>query len=233
MSSPTIPAEAKNLPSVGGSFSKFNNETIVNLKPDLVLAAEINTPEQVQALQDLGLTVYYLSNPKDMDGLYANLKTVAQMTGHEKEADTLVDSLKGRVKAVTDKTANVTDKPTVFYELDSTTQNAPYTAGPGTFIDMLISMAGGKNIADPKGPAWAQLSLEQIVVLDPKFILLGDSAYGVTPESVGQRAGWGGLDAVKNSRVYPFDDNLVSRPGPRLVDGLEALVKLLHPELFN
>ncbi len=227
------PAEAKNLPSVGGSFSKFNNEAIVNLKPDLVLAAEINTPEQVQALQELGLRVYYLSNPKDMDGLYANLKTVAKLTGHETEADKLAESLKGRVKTVTDKIASVSEKPSVFYELDSTDPNAPYTAGPGTFIDMLIGMGGGKNIADPNGPAWAQLSLEQIIVLDPKIILLGDAAYGATPESVGQRAGWGGLEAVKNGRVYPFDDNLVSRPGPRLVDGLEALAKVLHSELYK
>ncbi len=228
-----FPAEAKNLPSVGGSFSKFDTESIVNLKPDLVLASELTPPEQVQAIQNLGLTVYYLSNPKDLDGLYANLKTVAKLTGHETEADKLVESLQGRVKAVADKTASLSEKPSVFYELDSTDPNAPYTAGPGTFIDTLIGMAGGKNVADPSGPAWAQLSLEQIVVLDPQIILLGDSAYGATPESVGQRAGWGGLDAVKNGRVFPFDDNLASRPGPRLVDGLEALVKVLHPELFK
>jgi iron complex transport system substrate-binding protein len=94
-------------------------------------------------------------------------------------------------------------------------------------------MAGGKNVANPASSPWTQLSLEQIIVLDPQIILLGDAAYGVTPESVGQRAGWGDLQAVKNGRVYPFDDNLVSRPGPRLVDGLEALAKLLHPDLFE
>lgn len=227
------PAEAQSLPSIGGSFTNYNYEAIVDLKPDLVLAAEINTPEQVQALQDLGLTVYYLANPKDMDGLYANLVTVAKMTGHEGEAQKLVEALKKRVSAVTEKIAKVSERPTVFYELDSTDPSAPFTAGPGTFVDLLIGMAGGKNVADPSGPPWAQLSLEQIIVLDPQIILLGDSAYGVTPESVGQRAGWEGVEAVKSGRVYPFDDNLVSRPGPRLVDGLEALAKLLHPELFE
>ncbi len=227
------PAEAKNLPSVGGSFSKLNHEAIVDLKPDLVLASELNTPEQVQALADLGLTVYYLANPKDLEGLYANLATVGKLTGHESEALDLAEKLKQRVAAVTEKTAAVAEKPTVFYELDSTDPNAPYTVGPGTFMDMLISLAGAQNVAGSAESPWVQLSLEQIVVLNPQVILLGDAAYGVTVESVGQRAGWEALDAVKNGRVYPFDDNLASRPGPRLVDGLEALAKLLHPDLFK
>jgi iron complex transport system substrate-binding protein len=225
------PPEAKNVPSIGGDSGKFNNEAIVNLHPDLVLASELNTPEQVKALQDLGLTVYYLANPKDMDGLYANITTVGELTGHQSQAKQLVDSLKVRVAAVDQKIKGASEQPTVFYELDSTVQDAPYTAGPGSFIDTLIGMAGGKNVADPNGPAWAQLSLEQIVVLDPNIILLGDAAYGATP--VDQRPGWGGLSAVKNGKVYAFDDNLVSRPGPRLVDGLETLAKLLHPESFQ
>jgi iron complex transport system substrate-binding protein len=227
------PAEAKALPSIGGSFSKINNEAIVNLKPDLVLAAEINAPEQTKALQDLGLTVYYLSNPKDFPGLYTNLETVGKLTGHEAEAATFNDTLKKRVAAVTEQVAKATDKPTAFYELDSTDPNAPYTAGPGTFISIMMDMAGGKNVADSAKSAYPQLSLEQVVALNPQIILLGDAAYGVTVESVGKRAGWEALDAVKNNRIYTFDDNLVSRPGPRMVDGLETLAKLLHPELFK
>jgi iron complex transport system substrate-binding protein len=70
-------------------------------------------------------------------------------------------------------------------------------------------------------------------VRDPQIILLGDAAYGITPDSIQERSGWGNLDAVKNNRIYAFDDNLVSRPGPRLVEGLEQLAQLLHPELFS
>jgi iron complex transport system substrate-binding protein len=226
------PAEVKDLPSIGGSFSGYNNEAIVALQPDLVLAAEINTAEQVQALSDLGLTVYYLSNPVDMDGLYQNLVTVGRLTGHEAEAQALSESLKARVEAVTSKTLPLSKLTTVFYELDSTDPNAPYTAGPGTFIDTLIGMAGGHNVGSVLETQYGQLSAEELLVQDPDIILLGDAAYGVTAESVGQRAGWENLSAVKNGRVFPFDDNLASRPGPRLVDGLETLAKLLHPELF-
>jgi iron complex transport system substrate-binding protein len=71
------------------------------------------------------------------------------------------------------------------------------------------------------------------VAQNPDIILLGDAAYGITVESVGQRAGWAGLTAVKAKAIYAFDDNLVSRPGPRLVDGLETIARLLHPELFK
>ena len=97
----------------------------------------------------------------------------------------------------------------------------------------MIDRAGGYNIGGSLSGAWAQISLEELVVLNPDFILLGDSIWGVTPESVAQRPGWEVLTAVQNGKVYPFDDNIVSRPGPRLVDGLEALARLLHPDLFK
>jgi iron complex transport system substrate-binding protein len=121
--------------------------------------------------------------------------------------------------------------PTVYYELDASDPANPYTAGPGTFVDLLISRAGGLNIASELEGQWVAISMEQLLVADPAVILLGDAAYGETPEKVAARPGWDALAAVRNGQVFAFDDNLVSRPGPRLVDGLEALAKLLHPEL--
>jgi iron complex transport system substrate-binding protein len=229
------PEEAKSLPSVGGSMGNYSLEQIAALKPDLVLAAEINTPEQVKSLTDLGLTVYYLSNPKTLEDLYTNLETVAKLTGHESNAATLVTSLKARVAAVDEKIAPISARPTVFYEIDASDPSKPYTAGPGTFVDQLITRAGGTNFAIIAGikDAYPQVSLEQVVAANPTIILLGDALYGTTPESVSQRPGWETLDAVKNKQIFAFDDNLVSRPGPRLVDGLEALAKLLHPDLFK
>ncbi len=227
------PAEAKSLPSVGGSYNKYNNEAIVNLKPDLVLASELNTPEQVDALQKLGLVVYLLPNPTDLPGMYQNLVTVAQLTGHEAEATKLIGSLKARVQSVTEKIAPLSSRPPVFYELDATDPNAPYTSGPGTFVNLLIDMAGGTNIGSSLDKSWAQISLEKLVVDNPQIMILGDSAYGQTSESVAKRAGWESIAAVKNKQIYPFDDNLVSRPGPRLVDGLEAMARLIHPDAFK
>lgn len=227
------PAEAAAVDSVGGSMGQYSAEAIVALKPDLVLAAEINTPELVKQLEDLGLTVYYLKNPTTLEEMYVNLEIVGQLTGQD--VTELVDSLKARVQAVDEKIAPLSSRPTVFYEIDATDASKPYSYGPGTFGDLLIQRAGGANLVSLAGitDAYPQVSLEQIVAANPSMIILGDSMWGVTPESVLARAGWEGLDAVKNNQIFAFDDNLVSRPGPRLVDGLEQLAKLLHPESFK
>ena len=227
-----FPEEAKNLTDIGSTFEALNTELIVSLEPDLVLAAEINTAEQVNQLEDLGLTVYYLKNPLTLEEMYSNVEIVAQLTGHADEAATLIESLKARVAAVDEKIAPISSRPSVFYELDATDPAKPFTAGKGTFITQLIDRAGGYNIASEL-EGYPQMSLEQVVAADPAFIILGDARYGVTPESIAQRPGWENLSAVKNGKVLPFNDDLVSRPGPRLVDALEELAKLLRPELFE
>ncbi len=226
------PAEALPLPTVGG-WSGFSAEAIVALKPDLVLASELNTPELVAELEGLGLTVYYLPNPKTLEDLYVNIETVATLTG--RDATKLTDSLKARVTAVDEKIMPVSYHPTVFYEIDATDPSKPYTAGVGTFIHLIINRAGGANFTELAGitDPYPQVSLEQLVIAPPDFIILGDSMWGTTPEIVAARPGWDVLTAVIEGRVFPFDDNLVSRPGPRLIDGLEALAKLLHPEAFE
>lgn len=226
------PEAAKSVADIGSTFEALNTELIVSLNPDLVLAAEINTPEQVKQLEDLGLTVYYLKNPLTLEEMYANLEIVAQLTGHAEEAATLIESLKARVAAVDEKIAPLSSRPSVFYELDATDPAKPFTAGKGTFITQLIERAGGSNIAaDIEG--YPQLSLEQVVAADPAFIILGDARYGVSAETIAQRPGWENLTAVKNGNIFPFNDDLVSRPGPRLVDALEELAKLLQPDLFE
>ena len=227
------PAAVAGIQSVGGSMGNFSTETIVALKPDLVLAAEINPPELVKTLENLGLNVYYLRNPTSLDGMYANLQTVAQLTGHMDETSALIRSLKARVAVVDAKLVGSSAKPTVFYELDATDASKPYTAGSGTFIDLLIQRAGGLNVAATLKDQYPQVSLEELVVLDPDIIVLSDSAYGETPQKVAARPGWGTLAAVQKERMYPFDYHLLSIPGPRLVDGLEQLAEMLHPELFK
>jgi iron complex transport system substrate-binding protein len=135
---------------------------------------------------------------------------------------------------VKEKLSGVTERPLVLYELDGTDPNAPWVPGPGTFVDTLLSMAGGNNMSASLEGTWVQVSLETIIEMNPEIIMLGDAQWGgVTPEMVAARGGWDALTAVQEGKVYPFDDNLVSRPGPRMVDGLEALAKFLHPDLFE
>ncbi len=212
-------------------MGQYSAEAIVALKPDLVLAAEINAPELVKQLEDLGITIYYLKNPKTLEEMYANLEIVAGLTG--RDAAPLVASLKARVQKVDDKLAPLSARPGVFYEIDGTDPAKPYTYGPGSFGDLLIARAGGYNIAHDLSDPYPQMSLEQIVKANPSFILLGDSNYGTTAEQVKSRPGWATIYAVQSGQILPIDDNLISRPGPRLVDGLEQLAELIRPGILK
>lgn len=225
------PSEAGAVQSVGGS-SGYNLEKITELQPDLVLAAEINSPEDVKALEDLGITVFYLSNPVEFEGMYENLRTVARLTGHIETTEELITSLNNRVEFVSGKVSGAETRPVVFYELDGTDPIKPWTSGPGTFITLLIEMAGGSSIGAELDLPWAQISQEQLILKNPDIILLGDAQWGTTPEMVAARPGWGDIKAVREGKVIPFNDDLVSRPGPRLVDGLEELARAIHPELY-
>lgn len=227
------PEEAKPLATISAGYGTLDVESIKALEPDLVLAAEIISAEQVQAMRSLGLTVFYAANPASLpEGLFDNIRTVGTLTGRAAQAEDLIALQQTRFRSVTEKTGAVSSTPLVFFELDGTDPARPFTAGPGTFIDMLIDLAGGRNLGATLTSGWAQISAEEIFRQDPELILLGDTAFGVTPGSLADRPGWQNLAAVKNGAVYAIDSNLVLRPGPRLIDGLERMASFIHPELF-
>lgn len=225
------PDEAKSITKVGSPWPGFSAETILNQEPDLILSS---SGAIVQQLESYGVPVFVIQ-PKDIAGIYEDIRLVGQITGKRKQASDLVEGLTARVSAVTERTTTLTDeqKPTVFYEVDATDPISPYTVGSGTFQDELITLAGGKNIAATQS-GWYQMSMENIVDADPDMIVLEDSQYGVSLESLGSRSpAWAKLSAVMNGYVYPVEDpDLTSRYGPRIVDGLEMLARLIHPELF-
>jgi iron complex transport system substrate-binding protein len=229
----TYPDEALEITSVGSLWGELPTEAILALEPDLVIAPEIIAPEQIQTLEDLGLTIYFQANPVDFDGLWENLRALATLSGHEAEAAALITALGERVDAVVSKISAVESTPSVFYELDATDPQNPYTVGGGTMIDTLITMSGGANMGAVLEGQYAPISSEEIIAQNPEIILLADAPYGITPEVVAERAGWEAIAAVANGMVYEFDPFLVSVPGPRMVDGLEAMAQILHPEAFE
>ncbi len=229
----TYPPEALEITNIGSLFGELPAEAMVALEPDLVIAPEIITVEQVRAIEELGLQVYWQANPVNFSDLYENLRDLAKLTGREPEAEALIEGLSGRVAAVEAKVAAANDFPAVFYELDATDPENPYTTGSGTFIDTIIVMSGGINVGSVLEGDYAQLSSEEIIVQNPDVIILADAAYGISPQIASARPGWDSIEAVRTNRVYPFDPFLVSVPGPRLVDGLETMAALLHPELFE
>lgn len=227
------PEEALELPSVGAIWSDLPTEVILALEPDLVVAAQIISEDQALALRDLGLNVYWQTNPATYEELWENLRDFARLTGHEEETEALIAGLDARVKAVQEKIAPVSDLPSVFYELDATDPANPWTTGSGTFIDYIITEAGGTNAASALEGDYAQISTEALIAINPDVILLADAPYGVTPGIVAERPGWEVINAVIENAIYPIDPNMMSVPGPRLVDALEETARLLHPELFE
>lgn len=207
-------------------------EKIVAARPDLVLAAgNQQTPQAViDRLVALKVPVLVLY-PPFLDGVYADMMLVGRAVGREAATESLVRQMRERVEAVRD---NVTDasRPRVFYEV-SVYQGVIYGAGKDSFLASLIEAAGGQPIT---GDATGVIQVEDLVAADPQLILLGDAAYdaSVTPQAVAARQGWGSMTAVRNHAIRPMpDDPVITRPGPRVVDGLEALARAIHPELFG
>lgn len=226
------PAEAADVPSIGSTYGELNTEPIVGLEPDLVLAAGITPPEHIEALEAVGLTVFVVGNPEAFPDLFDNLAQVGRLTGHESEATALVDDLAARYEVVVSLVQG-REPVSLFYEVDASDPAAPWTTGSGTFQQLMFELAGAENIAaDLRG--WGQLSLEEIVVRDPQVIVFGAGPFvPTTVETLKARAGWGGIAAVLNDRVYAVDTDLLDLPGPRLVAGLEQVARLLHPEAFG
>ena len=228
-----FPEEVLAVTNIGAMWGEVPAEAILALEPDLVIAADIINEDQIEALRDLGLNVYWQTDPTNYEGLWENLRNIAALTGHEEETEILIADLDARVKAVEEKIAPLSYRPSVFYELDATDPSAPWTTGSGTFIDYIITTAGGFNAASALEGEYAQISTEELIAIDPQIILLADALYGVTPESVAERAGWDTMTAVTENAIYPIDPNMMSVPGPRLVDALEATANILHPGVLE
>jgi iron complex transport system substrate-binding protein len=208
-------------------------EALVALKPDLVVVLTQSDAE-IGQMTSAGLPVLKLF-PKTYAETLAEIAELGRVTGTEARARQIVASMRARAAAVRAK-LNGVRKPRLLYELDATDPQRPFVAGVGGFYGEVLAMAGGANIfQDVRSPS-AQVSAEQVIARDPEVILLGDTRSPAQPQSpalVARRPGWAGIAAVKGRRVFPVDSNQLTRPGPRLVEGLETIARLLHPERFT
>jgi iron complex transport system substrate-binding protein len=228
------PAEAKTLAKIGGLNGAYNFEQIVALKPDVIFAAGITAPEAIKKLEELKLNVVVVGAEKtSFESVFADIALVGQATGQAEQAKQLTTTMQDQLAALKATLATAKSKPLVYWELDATDPAKPYSVGPGNFVGDMLALAGGANVFAQAESPFPQVSAEQVVAANPDVIILSDAAYGITVESVLKRPGWQVIAAVKQQRVAPIDDNLVSRPGPRLVAGLEATAKIIHPELFK
>ncbi|MCA1570880.1 MAG: helical backbone metal receptor [Chloroflexi bacterium] len=212
------------------TMAQVDVEAIVAAEPDLVLAAgnELTSTTVIDQLTDLRLPVLVLY-PESIAEVMADIELVAAAIGREDAATALVGAIEERVDAVEAAVADL-ERPRTFYEV-SVFEGTIYTAGEGSFLASLIETAGGEPIT---GDALStSIALEDLVAADPELILLGDATYdtSITPETVAERDGWGTMTAVADRRVVVVtEDVVITRPGPRIVDGLEALARAIHPD---
>lgn len=226
------PESLEELEKVGNFSGELDLETILSLEPDLILAAEISAPEQIKSLEDLGIPVYQFKNPTDLDSMAEYFAEFGEVLDEEETMAAAAEDFAARLDAVR-KTLKDVKPVRVFYEIDASDPASPWTTGAGTFIDNIITLAGGTNIAASQEGDWIQVSVEFLLESEPKAIFLADANYGVTAESVAEREGWGKIAAVASGAIYPLDSDIASRPGPRLADAAEIMAEYLHPDAFK
>lgn len=227
------PEAAKSKPRVAG-YSNPNIEKLISLEPDLIVAESIHERMVVPALERLGLTVF-VTSATSLDRVLHDIEIIGKITGRNRAAKKLVDSLRSRIDAVSSKTNVLTpeQRPRVLYVC----WHAPiWTMGSETFIDDLISKAGGNNIFASDFRKSRAVSLEAVISKNPQVILVsgmgtsGDIIYSSITSEERLRS----VDAIVNQRVYKVSDaSLIERPGPRIVEGLEEVARYIHPELFK
>ncbi|MEP7360298.1 MAG: helical backbone metal receptor [Chloroflexota bacterium] len=220
------PAQASALPVVA-TFEGVHLEDVVGIAPDLVVAGGNNFThaDDIARLRGLGIPVIvvYAANT---DGVLADIELVGKAVGEDQAATGIVGAIQARIDEVTAAVAGL-DRPRTFYEIGY--EPDIYGPAPESFVADMVNLAGGDPITTTD-PAVYSISLEQLVTADPRVIVLGDAPYGTCPDSVASRAGWTGMTAVQDGNIRPVDDIVVTRPGPRLGEGLAALALAIHPE---
>jgi iron complex transport system substrate-binding protein len=200
-------------------------EAITALEPDLVIIF-FDPGGLDEALEGLGIPVLFLASPQSVEGVFDEILLLGRVTGRTNDAEQLIDAMRESIDAIAEKLADVQEGPRVFHEVGPEL----FTASDEDFVGDLYTILKAQNIAAGAGPV-PQLTEEAVIAADPEVIILADVP-AVTPEEVKARPGWGSVSAVRNDRIYTVDPDIVSRPGPRLVEALRTLAAYLYPERF-
>lgn len=223
-----FPAEAARLPRIG-AFLHPDFERIVSLAPDLCLAVkDENLPDGMDRLRTFGIPVVVL-NPKSLDSVADAIREIGRLLDVRERAEELAVGMETRIERVKSQVAKASERPRVFFQIGI---SPIVSAGSRTFIDELINTAGGRNLAEGSTP-YPRFSIEQVLTLEPDIILVTSMARGQPFEPIlSAWRQWRSVPAVRNERIFLVDSNLFDRPSARLVEGLEILARLIHPELY-
>ncbi|MGM0845246.1 MAG: ABC transporter substrate-binding protein [Bacillota bacterium] len=228
------PPEAAQKEMIGGM--EFNVEKIISMTPDIVLAhgsVLSSASEGLQQLRDAGITVLVVNDAKSFEEVYTSIDMIGKATGAVEEAEETIAKMKENLLTVKNKASQVSeeDKRSVFIEVAPAPEI--YTPGSNTFMDEMLSLINVNNAAGEQD-GWVQMNEEAIIALNPDVIITTYGYYTENPkESVLTREGWGDVTAIQNENVHDVHSDLVTRTGPRLVQGVEELAKAVYPELFQ
>ncbi len=222
----------QNLTTVG-TFNKVSTELVIGLQPDLIIASGVYQQALAAKFAEQGKTTVIL-NPTTFAQILSDIKLLGKLTGVDADATILTNSMQSRVDAVINKTASL-NKPGVYveYYVDKTGYSS--YAG-GSYVNELIGLAGGVNVFEGFKDPYVTTSTEEIVKANPSIIVISSGVMsqvsGITPDSLRAREGWSTINAVQNNKIYEINESILTLWGPRIVDGLEALAKVIHPEAY-
>lgn len=221
------PPEALKVTKVGDTL-KPNIETIIALRPQLVLVSTASQLEAFTTQMEQQKIAVYVTDPHDLEGVFRTIQTLGEVVGEGERAAMVVKDLRSRAEKVSEAVKSL-PPVRVFYQ---TSAKPLYTAGRDSFITDVIARAGGKSVtADVEG-AWPKYSDESALASQPDAIVMA-SFDSMSKDSVEIADALRNSPAAKNGRVYPINGDFLSRPGPRLVNGLEEMARKLHPEAFK
>ncbi len=220
------PQKAAIIPKIG-SYVNLDLEKIVALKPDLCIAVKDGNPiEIVKRLESFGIPVYAV-NPNNLDMVVKTVLEIGNLLNAGETAKKIAGKMSGRIEKIKIKVRKVKHRPSVFFQIGI---SPVVSVGAGTFCDEVITLAGGRNVVKTSA-AYPRFSKEQVLALNPEVIIICSmSRQGGFERMKEEWSRWPGLRAAKNRKIFLVDSNLFNRPAPRLLDGLELLFRLIHPE---
>lgn len=223
------PDKVKNRVRVG-SYISIDFERVISLKPDLILATGAGNPrEVVEKLERLGFPTYVIF-PKKFDDVLKSIRHIGQVVGKEREAFSLAQSMNMRREKIVDRTRSL-PRPKVFLQIG---ESPIVTVGKGSFGDDLIHLAGGENIAGADREMYPRLGIEEILKRSPEVLLVSSmNPQGDYERVLREWKRWKMIPAVREGRIHLIDSDLIDRPSPRLIEGLETMARLIHPERFK
>ena len=228
----TYPEAALSKEKIGG-FSTVNIEKVSVLNPDLIVAADGNSEETVSHLRELGFTVITI-NADTIDTTLDDILLLGKATGADDKAEALVSSMKEDLAEIAEKTS-AEEKPTILHCMWT---DPLWVSGSGTFQDEMITAAGGVNAAADEG-GWVALTMEKFLTMNPDIIVvdsgngMGVGADDALRDFFLKDPRMQSLSAVQNERVYVVNADIIDRGGPRIVEGVEALAEIAHPDIFG